>query len=197
MTRKRYGVALGLALQAVIAAGRIQADVAIEGTSLLLRDGDDPARRRIVFQSIDSRITLDASTGAPLPDGATLHVFNPLTGEAQCIDLPAGHWTAAGSGRTYVYRDGGLAAGPVRSALAKAGRLKVVAKGAAIAFTLDETSQGEVDVDFVAGAGPRHCARFGAAVADRTGIFLARHAAASGCLAVPEPCPDVIEGRER
>jgi hypothetical protein len=180
---------LGLVLAVVARSPALATDVPIAGTSLLLRSGIAPVRCQAIFQAIDSVISLDPTVGSPVVDGAALHLFNPLTGERQCFALPAANWVVT-PGRTYVYRDGAMTAGPVRSAFLKNGRVKVVARGA-ITYTLDEASQGEVEVDFLSGDGPRFCARFGAPVADKAGIFLARHAAAVGCLPEPAPCPDL------
>jgi hypothetical protein len=146
----------------------------------------------------------DLSVATPLPGspddpslaGATLVLSNPETGERAELELPAGHaWRAWGKGLDrsagYVYFDPFGRNGPCHYLLVTNG-VSIVARCSGllgpIPFTLDEPSQGALDVTLQLGAAPEMCMRFGGKVvrdepASRRGkgVFLARNAPAAGC----------------
>lgn len=167
-------------------AAPLEIGTPVLGTRLFVRSNTDPRTRRIIFQANDPSIAFAGD--APTLTGAWLDVFNPVSGEAQCLAMPAVNWMPAGGAGRYIYRDPDHTSGPVDRAFVMGGRVKIIARGAGIAYTLDESSQGEIDGYLVGGDGSRFCARFGAPVADRPGVFLARRAPAVSCLPSPAPC---------
>src|SRR5262249_27057125 len=92
--------------------------------------------------------------------------------------MPAGSWTANGSGTAYRFRNRTAPAGPspVRLALVRGGRMiRVTAAGTA--FTLNEASQGSLRVTLASG-GQRYCALLARVARGVPGHFIARRAPA-------------------
>jgi hypothetical protein len=77
----------------------------IAGTRVALRDGDEPARRRLKLSSKDRGVTspLAGRYGDPTFDGGHLVLVDPATAAEQAIDLPAAGWRVISGG--YEYRD--------------------------------------------------------------------------------------------
>src|SRR5262245_5974941 len=163
-------VGLGWCVPAALAA-----DKPITAFKLFLRDGVYPAQRKLNLLTRDPAITFGSNGDSdnPVLNGASLLVFNPLTGEAQCIIMPAQNWEIGAAGVKYIYHDVHLALGPVKLAYIKAGKVKVVAKGSQLSITLNETSQGKMSAHYTSGTGSKLCAFFPTPRLDRPGIFLA------------------------
>lgn len=178
--------------------------VPIAGKKLLIADHpSDSTKRKIVFLSQDASV--HAAGGVdPVAGGATLLVYNANgSGEAVCLSLPSGGWSAGGtpSKPSYTYRDKAFANGPCKVAAIKDGKLKAVcrAKVQPIAYSLDEPVQGAMGVRIASG-GTTWCAAFGGVVATDSGtnppiaggkgLFKAQSASAPiACPAVPVSCP--------
>jgi hypothetical protein len=182
-------VVASVAWQIPTAAG---ADKPIEGGKLFLMDSASPSLRRLQFATSDPSISFgsNADSDTPTVHGASLLVFNPTTSEYQCIILPPENWElGTPSGLRYKYRDRTLASGPVQVALFKAGKVKVIAKGTALSFTLDEMNQGPMSAHYTSGTGNKLCAHFALVRVDRPNLFVATHAAPpGGCQPEPVTC---------
>lgn len=174
------------------------ADKPIAGAKIVLRDPVLQAQRRLQFLSKDPNIVFgsDADSDTPTVNGASLLLFNDLSSECQCIVLPASGWAIGGQGNRYLYRDRSLSAGPVKLALIKDGKLKVVANGAALSgVTLDEATQGQIALHYTSGTGNKLCAHFTAPSVrhDAPGAFVAVNAAPPGsCPAEPVGCAPCV-----
>jgi hypothetical protein len=170
----------------------------VSGTKVLLRDSAWTDERSLIVVAKDSGIVAPAGSAQdPTVGGARLELFNDVTGERAFVDLPAAHWTALGNpagSAGYKYKDAARVSGPCKVARLYPERmLKAVCRGAEIAFTLNETAQGNVRVSLRSGAGTgglKYCARFGGEVAydhptnaDESGLFKATKAPA------PMSCP--------
>ncbi|MGH7893355.1 MAG: DUF3604 domain-containing protein, partial [Candidatus Binatia bacterium] len=178
--------------------------VTVRGTSLRLRDGADPARRRrLSFHAMTTRDPAEHRVVRPIPGsigdptvngasggGATLTVYNPDTGETATELLPASGWKLNGSGSRYSF-SGGL--GPIRRASVSADRLDVKGGGSALAFTLDEPRQDTIALRLQLGTAAPWCVevparRLGdpptAGVYDSVGRFIGQPNAPP-----PEQCP--------
>jgi hypothetical protein len=194
MARLGKSITLAVALSAITSDPLLRAAsleegpslTAVVGTRLFVRGTEEPRIRRIIVQIDDASVAFTAAEATVT--GMWLDVFNPLSGEAQCLALPAMNWTRLGGVGRYVYRDRDRTAGPVEWAFVVAGRVKIIARGPAVTYTVDEPTQGEIDAHIVVGDGSRFCARFGAPTADRPGVFLAHRAPAASCLEAPAPC---------
>jgi hypothetical protein len=83
-------------------------------------------------------------------------------------------------GTTYKYVDKALANGPCKVVVLKGNRaLKAKCEGPQLAFTLDEATQGSLDVRLTLAGGFARCLSFGAAVlVGEPGRFVAQSAAA-------------------
>ena len=96
----------------------------------------------------------------PVTAGATIELSNPTTGERGAFVLPAGaNWTHVGGRgdravKGYIYQDKEARNGPCsRFSMVSGKRLKLKCKtgGGAAPFSLDERSQGSLDVRLVIG----------------------------------------------
>lgn len=174
------------------------ADKPIAGTKIVLRDPVLQTQRRFNFLSKDSAITFGSNgdSDTPTVNGASVLLFNPVSSECQCIVLPAGGWAIGGAGNRYLYRDPSLSVSPVKLALIKDRKLKVVATGTGLTgVTLDELAQGEIAVHYTSGTGSKLCADFGAGTvrADQPGAFIALNAAPpAACLPEPAACTPCV-----
>jgi hypothetical protein len=171
----------------------------ISGRKLAIKDRAVGPTVGLTFQSRDSGIS---PTGVdPTVDGATLHVFNSAGGaDSACFHLVSTNWQAKGG--LFKYVDAKMAASPVKTAVLKAGLLKVNAKGngpTPITYRLGEPSQGSVGAVFTSGATVL-CANFGGSVVRDSGTnppnpagkgqFVAKTAPAPGvCPMPPDTCP--------
>ncbi len=186
----QVGAELGFSAMAVLA---VREEVA--GHSLGISDRGDPKRRRLVLLSKETGV-IGSGPGGPADltiGGATLELFNPVSGEVDEIPLPAENWAAWPPGgnsttvpQAFVYRDSQRAAGPCNKVLVGGdGTLKATCRGGEIDFTLDEPSQGALAVNLRAATGAiLHCMLFGGTIGrDTPGIFKARAAEApAACL---------------
>ncbi len=172
----------------------------IKGTRLLIRDAANPQKREIALTVSDPSI--DTTLVDPATDGLSLRVYNQATGEVACLNLPAtpGAWRATGSPPTFKYRDARYANGPCSLATMKRGGLLLKCRATVqpIPYTLDEPSQGSVNVDVSIGD-RRLCAYFGGRITADSGTnppisggrgkFWAKLAPApDSCPATPPPC---------
>jgi hypothetical protein len=125
---------------------------AITGRQLLVKDDDDPSRRKLIMQSKDPAIDSSTGTGIdPVADGASLQLYNANGGnESVCFQLPSTGWQASGTAPLlgYKYKDTAFANGPCKAATIKHGKLLKVqcdAKLQPIAYSLNEPAQGVLD----------------------------------------------------
>jgi len=162
----------------------------LAGRRLSLRDPPgDPSARRIDVRSRDLLVEtpLPGSPDDPSVAGATLELRNPGTGEMALLMLPPGAgWEGRGKPAGvagWSYRDASGANGPCTFVdVRHAAGLRALCRGAAIPFSLDEASQGELQVTLRLGAADLHCLHFGGKVVrDTPGTFLARSAPRSSC----------------
>src|SRR5215467_7020149 len=152
------------------------ADQLVPGTKLLLKSAS--GRETLSFKSSGPLTAPTPGSGDdPSNAGATLQILNPGTMETFTFDLPKTRWTVAGT--TFRYVDSALVeSGKVSIALI--GRILKVS-GKKIGITLDEASQGTLDVVLTSGT-IRYCAAFGpgSVKRDQPGRFIARTAPAPG-----------------
>lgn len=170
-------------LLAAATAARAGDDL-VPGTRLELKVSSSGSEK-LSFQSVGSfMIPTPGSPGDPALASPTLQILNPNTGESFTFDLPGTHWSTNSAGTAYNYRDNALVeSGKVKSASLGARKLKV--SGRKIGITLNENSQGELDVVLASGSF-RYCARFadGSVRRDGPGVFSAKGAPPpSACLA--------------
>ena len=177
---------------------RLDGIVEIAGRKLTVRDKDgDSSKRKIRLRSRDSLIdTPRPGTGLePGLTGATLVLSNPVTGERGSIFIPPGPgWQGLGDpagSAGYLYTDGSGVSGCRRIRARQARSLSVSCAGSAIPFSLDEASQGTIDVTLQLGSGNVYCTSFGGnvtrdvqAAGGKHGQFAARDAPPGGC---PQP----------
>jgi hypothetical protein len=141
-----------------------------------------------VFISRDViRAPLPFGAEDPTLVGATLVVRSGNSSESFTFDLPADHWTRNTSATTYRYRNTQAPSGPsaVKMTRIRNGSLlKVSAKATGI--TLNEASQGSIELLFTSGT-RRYCATFGGTIVrDMPDRFYAKDAPAPGaCPATP------------
>ncbi len=148
------------------------APAGIRTSSFLLRDDNLPpfteTKRTLTFKSapyqgVASGVTLPApgSTGDPTAGGATLEVYLAAGGAADVVslDLPAAHWSSAGTGPTlsYRYTDPDHADGPVGVIKLSPGKLLIRGKGADLP-ALSSAPLGEVGLRLTLGSAAILCA---------------------------------------
>jgi len=162
------------------------AGIGLPGRKLQVVTSTNPSRNKIVLTAVDPSIDVPAPGSLADPNkGATLYLRNPGTGETLEIALnlfwPAGKPTVGG----YRFRSPGTC----RKIDLFPGRLKLTCKGPGIGYTLDEASQGELEVELRTGGGvgdERRCVRFGGLVQlDVPGRFKAKTAPATASCATP------------
>lgn len=174
------------------------ADRPIAGTKIVLRDPVLQTQRRFNFLSKDSTITFgsNADSDTPTVHGASVLLFNPATSECQCMVLPATGWAIGGAGNRFIYRDPGLTASPVKLALIKDRKLKVVATGTGLTgVTLDELTQNDIAVHYTSGTANKLCASFppSSIRRDQPGSYVAVNSSAPGACAVePVACTPCV-----
>lgn len=158
----------------------------LSGAKLVVKDPGDPSVRtlRVISKDIGLMVPAPDDLRAPTAGGATLAITNPTTAETTAIALPASGWTMRPpsniGGTLYKYLDKALANGPCKVVVLKGNRaLKAKCDGAQLAFTLDEATQGSLDVRLTLAGGFARCLSFGGTVLrDEPGQFIARSAAA-------------------
>jgi hypothetical protein len=161
----------------------------LAGQRLSVRDPGDPSRRRIALRTADALLDspLPGSADDPSLAGATLELSNPDTLESAVFALPAGaSWQGRGQPAGiagWTYRDPAGTSGPCTLLEVRNGSvLRALCSGAAIPFSLDEASQGQLFVTLRLGAGDLHCLHFGGKLTrDVPGTFTARAAPPNGC----------------
>jgi hypothetical protein len=166
----------------------------LPGTKLVVSDpATKPTQRKLKLVAKTPLV----ETPAPGPEdptqiGGVLHIANPSGADDGLIELPAAGWKGLGKpagSQGWQYKDPHGANGPCTSLIAKPGKsLTATCKGAAIPFTLDEPSQGEIAVSVTLGGDLPQCMRFGGTVqkdrpaaGKKAGIFQARNAPALSC----------------
>ena len=188
-------VAVGLTLRehnldSMLDLVALRTDERLRGRRLSLID-PSPERRLLKFTVKDNFLLAPAPAtfDDPTIGGASLELTNPTTLETVTMPLPVAGWSAIAA-RTpgthgYRYTDKSGALGPCTS-VTITGRKGIVARclGAGVAFSLDEASQGQIDlvVRFSPG-GTRACISFGGVIRDQPGLFTAINSAA------PATCP--------
>ena len=155
----------------------------LPGKRLAMRS--DTGGTRLVLRARDGVNFSPETEADPTAAGALLEVRNPATGETVSVPLPAGAWQAtntSGLHRDLHYNDPGGACDKI---LLRPRLLHI--RCPAIAFSLDEASQGSIAVRLTTGTGTgarRYCLLFGGTtVRDVPGAFEARDAD------VPAACP--------
>lgn len=140
------------------------------GQSLTVRDrGGAPDKRRVLWraQGEDIEAPEGGSSDDPTQVGGTLRILNPSTSEQQVIDLPADLWSSLGDPagtRGYRYFDMREERGPCRKVIVRPGQfIRADCRGAKIAFSLDEPSQGSIEMSLTLGSS-RQCSLFGGKV---------------------------------
>jgi hypothetical protein len=169
------------------------------GKKLLVKDKENrPDTRKLVLLAKDgANLDTPAPNGAndPTLRGALLRLYNPGTQESATFALPASGWRGLGNpagSKGYKYIDRDLANGPCKTVVWKpANVLKAVCKGAQIAFTLDEPTQGSLAAALSAGT-EGACMLFGGeikrdrpAVGNQSGLFKAKDAPAAPMCPLP------------
>jgi hypothetical protein len=149
----------------------------VSGESVLLRDSTDARKKRLKLESRDAALYAPAPGGSSDPTlaGASLVLFNPLSGETDVYDLPHHAWSGLGSprgSRGYRYvGDTGACRKVSLQTTKRSARMKADCRGSGIAFTLDEPSQGEIGISISFGAdASRHTMLFGGTVRADTGM---------------------------
>jgi glucose/arabinose dehydrogenase len=158
-------------------------DQPVGGTKLTLKDNTNPDRKSLKLQSKDN-ILLGGTGDDPTVAGGSLRVFSADFDDTYA--LPSGNWTTMGDPvdhKGFKYKDKLLAAGPIKTATVKAGKLvKATGKGGMLGHSL-ATNPDPVTVVLTLGT-HRYCATFGGTVkfeADKS--FTAKLAP------VPASCP--------
>ena len=165
------------------------ADKKLVGKKVMLRTPVDPTQNRFTYISTDPSIIFGAPNDSDTPtlNGASVLVFNPLSGECQCIQMGAARWVIGPDGKRYRYDDTATSFGPVKRASIREGKLKLVAKGALLTgITLNETTQGEIAVHYKSGdSTTRFCSHFvgGSVRVDRVNAFIGTDSAPQGVCA--------------
>src|SRR5262249_36536480 len=158
---------------------------------LFVQDAAAPSARKLQFIATGPELLVGSPGGAgnPLAVGATVELFNPVTGETATTSLPPLGWKPLGS-ETYVYSDLSQLLGPCTGAKlpgrrdasfgTRVGGLSLACKGALLGFTLDEPTQGALGLRFSVGPIEQCFVLGGTIVQDRpatstkTGLFLAK-----------------------
>jgi hypothetical protein len=168
----------------------------VAGRRLLVQDHGVWWARSIAVTGADLAVAtpLPGAPDDPSLAGATLTISNPSTGESAELDLPPGRsWRPFGKDQSagWVYLDLFGRNGPCTYLLVTHAA-SIVARCSGLAgplpFTLDEPTQGALDVTLRLGGAPEQCMRFGGKVVLDTpatrrkkGVFLATGAPAAGC----------------
>lgn len=160
----------------------------LAGTTLVLQDAANAARRKLRLTAKDSAVNYRGLAGSiddPTVHGATLRVRG--TGFDDTYVLPAARWRAVGPGLGYEYRDGRRIDGPiVRVRIRRAKLLDVRGQGAGLGHTLASNPRPVVVQLQLGTVGQRACvvATDGPYAFQPGRSFTAKNASA------PDACPD-------
>jgi hypothetical protein len=166
----------------VATAGRAGA-TDISARRILIKESGSLTDRQIRVSSRDAAILL-ADTANP---SAAIHVYS--TSDDFCFKLPAGTgWTNDASG--WDYEDEGT--GNIASL--RNGRL-VVRILSGVAYSLDEASQADVNVQVQFGDGPQYCLRCNGVeiIQNNARRYSGKYCAPSACDAEPNTCDPLVE----
>jgi glucose/arabinose dehydrogenase len=158
-------------------------DQPVLGTKITLKDNADPTRKSLTVQAKDA-IVLGGAADDPTSFGGSLRVVSADFDDT--YPLPAGNWLPIGDPsehKGFKYKDKLRAAGPLKSAQVRAGKLvKASGKGTMLGHSL-ATDPEPVTVVLTLGT-RRYCATFGGTVKFTAGrSFTAKLAPA------PATCP--------
>jgi hypothetical protein len=166
--------------------GFVDSGTPLAGKKLLLKGKtDDPQKRALKLVAKDPDVGTGAENrgpGDPTVHGGSLTVFSASGGFDKTYDLPALNWHLKGKpGKNKGYKL--KSADPIKTVLVKLGKsLKVVAKGEALAHTLD-ADPNPVHVELRLGA-QVYCLTFGGQTKFKAGkMYMAKKAKA------PDACP--------
>jgi glucose/arabinose dehydrogenase len=159
-------------------------DQPVAGRKLTMKDNVDPTRKRLSVQAKDLTIALGGPSDDPTVVGGSLRVTS--AGFDDTYPLPALNWKVIGDPadhKGFKYSDKLLAAGPIKSAQVKAGKLvKASGKGAGLGHSL-ATNPDPVTTVLTIGT-QRYCATFGGTVK-----FVADKSFTSKLAPAPAACP--------
>lgn len=179
-----YYVAVGgeVGRVAPIASG---GDQPVFGSKLAIKNNAANASRSSLSLLAKDGIVLGGTADDPTTAGGTLEVKSADFDETYA--LPAVAWTAIGlpaDRKGFRYKDAIAAAGPVKTAVVRAGKLlKATGRGAALDLALGATSPDPVTVVLTLGT-RRYCATFGG-----TTRFTANKSFAAKLAPTPGACP--------
>jgi cysteine-rich repeat protein len=174
MMAPRSPLVVGLLLGSAFldAAGVADAyDEPLAGTKLKLRSVSSASgtRHESLTLSLRGPSLLPAGTDAPNLVGVILQI-HAASGETADLSLPPCGWSSFVGG--YKFKNRNLPT-PVQSAVITTKIVKLKARS--VGISLDEASQGAIDVALLSGA-PRYCALFGGTVLrDAPGYFFAKN----------------------
>jgi hypothetical protein len=142
---KLIGLAALCAVTMVPVVGRagLEHFFLISGKKVVLKDNADPSKRKAIFISKDPLLTF-SGINRPTDFGMYLRFSGRCLGTS-VFYLPTTHWVEKNGKFKYKDKDG--VDGPVRTAIAKAGFVKLIAKGSQLDFPLIDTGpQGRLTV---------------------------------------------------
>ena len=176
-------LALGIAALFVSGGLALAAQQGAAAKKLLLNNPPS-GNKKIVYLSKNTSSTVE---GNPTTNGASFNIVIGGDG-TQCVNLPAGNWTATSVG--YKYKDPQLANGPVKVALIKktpSGNflLKVIAKGSGISVVPGDPTTGYNTNFKINSGGDEYCASNGMATPtkDTDKKFLVKNDDGTTCVA--------------
>jgi hypothetical protein len=157
----------------------------ISAKKLSIKDSADTTKRAIQVQSIDLGV-MRSDADSPNVNGATVHVYS--SSDDFCLTLPAdGNWTVMTDKVQYKNKVN------KNSAQVKNGKLIVKIKSDDITYSLDEATQGHVNVQVQFGDGVRYCIRCNTPSKDTIGKFAAKACPATACDPEPSSCvPPIV-----